>query len=329
MGFMGRTHVAALAALTSGEAVLAGYADTSTGAAPAFEGNLSVPLAGIVESVARYTDAGAMFQSGALDAAVIATPTDTHADLAVLALGAGLHVLIEKPIALTTPEIGRIERAAQMAARLAIPAMVMRFWPGWPYLADCVRDERFGMLRSLRFTRLGSRPAWSGFYADEARCGGALHDLHIHDVDFVHHLLGRPSKVLSIGSASHVLTAYRFGKGAPGIVIAEGGWLPSDGRGFRMRYSAEFQDATVEFDLGRAPTVTVTRGGQAEHPQVPQEGPYTLQMRAFAAEIRATEGGLPSAGTGMKEGIAVTRVLEAERRSLRTGDWEQVAVDEE
>ena len=76
-----------------------------------------------------------------------------------------------------------------------MPALCMRFWPAWRWAADRIREGTFGAPRSVRLQRLGPRPTWSSFYADETACGGALFDLHVHDADFVVHLFGEPAWV--------------------------------------------------------------------------------------------------------------------------------------
>src|SRR5262249_22988508 len=119
----------------------------------------------------------------------ICTPTDTHVDLAIAALRAGKHVLLEKPVALVAKDAARLADTARAAGTLCIPAMCMRFWPGWTFLRDAYRDGRFGQLRALSLHRLGSGPGWSSdFYRNVARSGGALVDQHIHDTDFVVYL---------------------------------------------------------------------------------------------------------------------------------------------
>src|SRR6185295_16666128 len=87
-----------------------------------------------------------------LDLVSICTWTDSHVDLALAALAAGKHVLVEKPIALR-------ERPA--ARTLCMPAMCMGFWPGWSLLHEAVADRRWGPVRSAVFRRHASRPAWA------------------------------------------------------------------------------------------------------------------------------------------------------------------------
>ena len=111
-------------------------------------------------------------------------------------------------------DIGRLADAAHAAHRICMPAMCMRFWPAWLWLAEQVEEEALGKVQSATFHRLGSIPAWSReFYSDESQSGGALVDLHIHDADFVRHCFGDPVSLISTGSVEHLTTCYRFAKG--------------------------------------------------------------------------------------------------------------------
>lgn len=332
LGLMGAVHVRALAKL--GGAALVAVADPKAErrAGRAFvPGNLSA-LAGDERlfdagRVTAYEDAAAMIQREALDLVVICTPTDSHVSLASAALARGAHVLLEKPVATRSSEVERLMAAETASGRRVIPAMCMRFWPGWTWLRERVAAgsaDELGAMCSLKLTRLGSRPEWSGaFYGDDSRTGGAMFDLHVHDVDFVVWVLGCPREVISVGTRDHVTTMYRYGQ-ASLQVVAEGGWLASAGRGFRMRFVAEFEEATAEFELGREGPVMVMRGGEKRAIELPAETAYEAQMRRVLECVAAWKRGqaAPEHPT-LREALEVTRVVEAEVRSLASGRAER------
>ena len=319
LGFMGRVHASAYAACEGCELVaiadpLAGALfaeDATAGNLQAAQGSLSQVFAGVEQ---HATHEG-MLAAGGLDLVSVCTPTDTHVAVAQACLRAGAHVLVEKPVALDAGSIERLAATADECQRLCAPAMCMRYWPAWAWVREAVRDERFGPVRHARFERLGSAPSWSaGFYADEARSGGALFDLHVHDADFVVHAFGRPKAVTSRGDRSHVTTAYDFGPGVP-VVTAEGGWLP--GLPFRMRYTVEFAGAVGDFALGREPELVIYRPGQdpASPKLAPGDG-YTGEVRAMVEAVRTGESaGVPT----LEEAAFVTRVLDAELASAESG----------
>lgn len=324
LGFMGRVHARAYAACPGCEvvavadpAVEAAFANAEGG------GNLEAgggPLAQILPGATRHERLESLLTAGGLDLVSVCTPTDTHVGVAAACLRAGAHVLVEKPVALEAESIERLAGIAAERGRLCAPAMCMRYWPAWAWVREAIRDERYGPVRHARFERLGSPPAWSAdFYADEARSGGAMFDLHVHDADFVVHAFGRPKGVTARGDRSHISTAYDFGSAGP-VVTAEGGWLP--GLGFRMRYTIAFDRAVADFELGREPELVVWTPGGCETPKVESGDGYTGEIRAVVEAVRTgSADGLPT----LAEAALVTRMLHAEAASA--SDRTRVTLD--
>jgi predicted dehydrogenase len=183
----------------------------------------------------------------------------------------------------------------------------MRFWPGWSWLQAAVRDARYGAVRGATFQRLGAAPGWNrAFYADRARSGGALFDLHVHDADLAHWLFGAPDTVVATGTSAHVSALWRYARG-PAHVALEGGWLGA-GFPFRMRYVVEFEGATAEFDLRRAPHLEIARDGRVETPPLEPWTGYDGEVRALLDAVRTGDArGLPT----LAEAAAVTRSIQA------------------
>jgi predicted dehydrogenase len=329
LGWMGRVHLEAYAS-----AALAGQRcrvvaasdrapDPARGSAAGM-GNLQSAIgapAVAVDPAIVSTDPARVFDDPSVELVSICTPTDTHVELALAALRAGKHVLVEKPVSLDAGEIERVDLSAREAGRVCMPAMCMRFWPGWSWLRDAVRDGRYGTVRSATFQRLGSRPEWgSGFYADARRSGGALFDLHVHDVDFVRWLFGDPTATSSIGSTTksgsidHVTTHYRFADG-PEHVVAEGGWVASQGFAFRMRYVVVFESATAEFDSRRDPPLEITRAGRVETPNLEPGTGWEHEVRHALECVRA---GRTSADVTLADAAAVSRILRAEEHAIQS-----------
>ena len=324
LGLMGGVHIRALRAAgpelvcvadpkperCDGVALTPGNLDATRGDDRLFDPGVVRDFADAHEMIARET----------LDLVVICTPTDTHVALAREAMRRGMHVLLEKPVATTGAEVAGLVEIERATGRRVIPAMCMRYWPGWAWLRERVRDGAFGELRGLRCTRLGSRPEWSpDFYTNPARTGGAIFDLHVHDVDFIWWCLGMPREVTSTGDRDHVTTVYRYGDGRM-EVTAEGGWRADPARGFEMRYAAEFEGAAVEFELGRDPGVLLTRGEATTPIALPLESAYDAQMKRAVECVRAWKlGGAAPPHPTLDEAQRVTRMVEAEVRSLESG----------
>jgi len=249
----------------------------------------------------------------------ICTHTETHPDFAIRALEAGKHVLLEKPVATNAKDVARVVEAARAHPdQIIMPAMCVRFWPGFTWLKDRVDDHRYGSVQSATFHRLGTRPDWArDFYANVERSGGALFDLHIHDVDFLRFLFGDPSRVSSIGGVNHLTTLYHYEKDGPAHAVVEGGWGHAEGFPFQARFIVTFENATADFDTRRGhEALRVYEGGACEPIQIE---PYTGWEAEVEHIIDLVSGRVKKPRARIEEALIVTRLLEAERESCRTG----------
>lgn len=319
LGFMGATHLRAYADTPGCKLVGVCDGDPSrlSGRAPA-SGNLEsdgeAPLFD-PSDVVTSSDPEPLLRDDRIDLLSICTPTDTHVDLAIRALDAGKHVLVEKPVAISSGEVERLLNHARPDGPRCVPAMCVRYWPGWDLLPGLIHSGAHGRVLSARFERLGAPPGWSRFYADTGRSGDALFDLHIHDVDMVHRCFGAPTRVRSYGRPGHAITMYRFDDGPP-MVQAEGGWLTDPAAPFRMRYRVEFEGALAEFDLDRSPAMSLLVEGEDQSPTLPEATGWEAQARAVVEGVRTGSGaGLAT----LDEALQVTRTLESERESLAVG----------
>jgi predicted dehydrogenase len=339
LGFMGSTHIQAYAAAARAGcacrlvAVADPHAERLAGLPT--RGNLrgAVEVAGAEEAllfdpaaVKTYAHAADLIADDDVQLVSICTPTQTHVDLAIAALEAGRHVLLEKPVAVSSRQVQRLADFARDAKQRCVPAMCIRFWPAWRWLKQRIDDGALGAVRTATFHRLGSMPAWADFYADHARSGGALFDLHIHDADFIYHCFGPPDSVSSVGTINHVQTQYRYAgahasgdRAPPALVSAEGGWGHDTGFGFKMRYLVNFENGTADFDIGRTPQLLLHAGGESREVDLGLEKGltgYDMQVRHILDLITGREK-TPLAT--LDDAAAVARLLEAERTSIETG----------
>ncbi len=328
LGFMGRTHLAGFRQAQRGgracrivavcdqvpsrRAGVIGSAGNFGAVADDDEG----PALFDPADVNAYAEPEALLADERVDLLSICTHTDTHADLAIRALAAGKHVLIEKPVAVASRDVQRVvEAAARVPEQVCMPAMCMRFWPGWAWLKERIERGTFGPVVSATFERLGSKPDWAAeFYGDAERSGAALIDLHIHDADFVRWCFGDPISVASAGSIYQLTTMYRF-DGGPSRVVAEGGWDQAPGFPFRMRYVVNFADATADFDLSREAPLMLTREGKSEPVELEATTGYEVEI-AHVLDVIAGKCELVAT---LDDALAVARLLETERESLATG----------
>ena len=258
----------------------------------------------------------------------VCVPTHLHAATATAALASGKHVLCEKPLARTSLQAREIVAAAEKAKGFFMPAMCMRFWPGWSWLIPAIQQKTYGEVLAARFRRIAEPPGWGREnYFKGAQSGGALLDLHIHDTDFVQFCFGRPKSVFSTGlskfsgAIDHVVTQYQFESGV--LVSAEGSWLVTPGGGFNMAYTVHFENAMADYDLARGAEALklIERG---KKPRVLKcKGPdgYVRELQHMLDSIRT--GQRPTVVTG-PDALSAVQICEAEERSVKSGNIEPV-----
>jgi predicted dehydrogenase len=257
-----------------------------------------------------------------VDAIDICTRTPSHVEIAIAALDRGKHVICEKPLARSSADAAKIAAAAERSRGIFMPAMCLRFWPEWVWAKEAVADRRFGRVVGATFRRVASMP--KGWFSDGAQSGGALVDLHIHDVDFILWLFGRPSGVFSrgysktSGEVDHAFTQYLFsGTDAPQLVTAEGCWCMADGFEFEMSFTINFAGATLDYDFARgAQALQLFREGRTEVVTCKTENGYVGELRYFTDCVR--RGDKPAIVTG-RDAVECLQVLEAERESVASG----------
>jgi predicted dehydrogenase len=326
LGFIGQQHFGVHAELPGVEVVAVADSRPERVAAqvPSVGGNLGEAQNLDLSAQARYTSLGEMLAAEQLEAVDLCVPTFRHAELAVQALEAGVHVICEKPMALTVAECDRMLAAAQASGRLLCVAQCIRFWPAYEVLAEMVHSGQLGRLVSAKFWRLSSRPTWSegGWLMDNARSGGALLDLHVHDADFILSLFGMPPAVMSRAANSfsagdpvdHVLTEYLY----PGFVCtAEGSFAMPPSFPFNMAFTVAGERGLLSFSLGQDPNLLFyPTEGEPQAPGASAETGYLREMRYFLGCLEAGKAPERVPPESAREAV---RLVAAEAESARTG----------
>jgi predicted dehydrogenase len=281
-GFMGRMHAAVLKRMPG--AAITGVVD------PRGEEIRPALRAAGWDDVPVFTDLEAALSRCRCDVVDICLPTDMHRTTAEIAFAAGKHVFCEKPIALNLKDAGAMTQAAKAAGRQFMVGHCIRFWPEYEVLKNLVNSKEYGALVSLSLSRRNSRPDYAvgGWVNDPTRCMGAALDMHIHDTDFVCHLLGEPQTVAARGVLestgwNSIASIYSFGQTGP-LVFAYGAWNYPAGWGFQMAYSAVFENGALDFDSRAKPTLRLTKGGRSEDVsdlEMPSADGYQREMEYF------------------------------------------------
>ena len=199
-----------------------------------------------------YLDGFAMIEECELDILDICLPTFLHAEYALKAMERVPYILIEKPVTLTVEEGEQLlAKQAQTHAEIGV-GHVLRFWEEYEYLKSAIDEKRYGKLINLTLRRVSPSPSWdwNSWRQDGKLSGGAILDLHIHDVDYMLYALGEPKQVYSVKNVlgeknSYVATICAY---EDFTVNIEGTWYLPQTYPFNMYYRAVFEKAVLEFD---------------------------------------------------------------------------------
>lgn len=276
-----------------------------------------------VKTATPYLDFAEMLAREKLDLVIVTTPTDLHAPYSIMALDAGCHVFCEKPMSLSVEDCDRVIAARDRNRRQLMIGQCIRFWPEYEYLQACIQDGRYGKLQSLMMERIASYHVAGSWFNDHKRSGGAILDLHVHDVDWALSTLGRPDKMTArgvigqTGGIDDISAIWQYGPST--ILTIRGSWMYS---GFRMGYTAFFEDATVEYHPGTSIGFKVSQLWKGAIPgiEVPQESGYFREMRYFLECLRAEHSNTRCTPESTRQSIETAL---AERAMVAAGDLTQ------
>ncbi|MBI9104863.1 MAG: Gfo/Idh/MocA family oxidoreductase [Spirochaetales bacterium] len=215
-GFMGRMHCQYI--LNHPQAEVVGIFNPTTEKAEAAAKEYSI------SKVYKHQDE--LFSSPDIDAVVIASPNKQHVSMAISALSAGKHVLLEKPMALNSQEAAEIVEAQKKAGTTLMIAHQMRWYDLTRQIIDLREAGAIGKIYNAKAAmwRTCSIPGWgSWFTRKEESGGGPLIDIGVHALDLAFYMMGNPTPVSVFGS-----TYAEFGPSKKGI----GSWGTPNWDGF-------------------------------------------------------------------------------------------------
>ena len=249
-GFMGVTHARCI--LSTPGLELCGIVDARgrTALTSPTQGNLGPKQlpAELVGEVPFFENLGECAREQKLDAVSVCVPLHLHYQVVKEAFELGLDVLVEKPFCADSKQGAELIALASERDLILMVAHCVRFAPEWAYLADCVRESRFGKLKLLSMSRMGGAPNW-GAWSDPkvaATCGGALMDLLIHDIDFANSILGIPAGYdVNFHTDEFWDLSLRY-NGSSALVSVKGGFLHKNSP-FSSECVAIFENASIRF----------------------------------------------------------------------------------
>jgi len=278
---------------------------------------------GVAKASASYQE---VLTDPRVEAVYIATTHDTHAELALLAIAAGKHVLVEKPITVTQAQAQQVADAARAAGVLAMEAMWTRYLPQSDVLRQLLERGDIGEVRLVTadFGFPAPFDATHRLWAP-GQAGGALLDAGIYPVSFVSSVLGAPTSVHTVGTLAPT--------GVDEQATVTLGYEQAQGVAFTSLRSASPTRACVIGSQGRididgpflAPSgLSVTLGAgfpasaQSAHwsGRNGPQGAAALCYEADAAARYIREGLLESPIHPLDEVIGVVGILEQAREQL-------------
>ena len=280
-------------------------------------------------AVKTYQSADELLRDAEVDAVAIATPVATHAPLALAALDAGKHVLVEKPLA---DSVRAAEAVVQRARERRLTLMVDHtfvYSPAVRKIKELIDAGELGEIYYLDSVRINL-----GLFQNDVN---VLWDLAPHDISIVDHLLGRLPRSLAATGVSHIgseledVASVNMAFGNSLLPRFHVNWLSP----VKLRHiiiggskrSLVYNDLDpVEpvkiYDRGimtnanldaRRGLLVSYRTGDIHSPHLPREEPLQNVVRHFAECVRTARQPV----TGGEVGLRVVRILEAAQRSIK------------
>lgn len=153
-----------------------------------------------------YKDYRDMFAD--VDAVTICTPNKFHAEITIAALEAGVHVLCEKPMAMTTAECEAMLEASEKSGKVLAIAYHYRFMKETQAARRLILENEIGspMVARVKALRRRKVPGWGVFTNKDLQGGGSLIDYGCHFLDLSMWLLGEPAPIQVTGTTYNRLS---------------------------------------------------------------------------------------------------------------------------
>ena len=248
VGMIADFHAQAIAHTKGGR--LAGVATRNADNARAFAAKHHVPFATVsVDELVQRPDVHVL---------CITTPSGAHLEPALAAVRAGKHIVVEKPIEITTERADELLRAADAAGVKVSPIFQARFGEGARTMKAAIDAGRFGriVLASAYVKWQRSREYYTGWKGSlKLDGGGALINQAIHGIDLLQWFAGLPAEVFSwktrrvhagIEGEDTAIAALRYPNGALGTIEATTAAWPGWQR--RIELCGEQGSAMLEDD---------------------------------------------------------------------------------
>jgi predicted dehydrogenase len=203
-----------------------------------------------------YSEMRDMLAEAKPDVVDVCAPTFLHHALVMEALNSGKHVICEKPLTLKSADAKEMYALAEQKGVQLLAGHVLQFFPASKILHEIVKDGRYGKALDAAFLRLSACPRWAadGWLLDKSKSGLLPFDLHIHDLDLMISLFGKPEshEIISGGREGlayeeYYRILYRYSKLN---VCCEAAWYNAD-IPFTASWRVYFEKAVLICENGK------------------------------------------------------------------------------
>lgn len=314
-GRIGKVHLKSIT-YSIPEAKVLGITDVYKDALPALAKEY-----GIEKIYDSYED---MLADKDIDAVLVCSSTDTHADISIAAAKAGKHIFCEKPVDLTPEKVRAVIKAAQDANVKLQVGFNRRFDHNFKKIRSLINEGKLGNLELVKITSRDPEPP-SAEYA--AVSGGMFIDMTIHDFDMASYIAGSEIEEVyangvclvdpAIGKAGDIDTAIinlKFKNGAIGVI--DNSRRAAYGYDQRVEAFGALGAASAENDTETNVTLSTADGIVTDKPLY-----FFLEryMQSFRDEMKdfidAIENDKPTPTTG-EDGLNAIKVALACKKSL-------------
>ncbi|MBL9081214.1 MAG: Gfo/Idh/MocA family oxidoreductase [Planctomycetales bacterium] len=306
IGFMGMIHYLAYQKVRGAKVTAIATRDAKklAGDWRGIKGNFGPPGEKMhLGPIGRYADWREMLKDPKVDTVDICLPPALHEEVAIAALAAGKHALVEKPIALETAAAERMAKKARAAGKLLMVGQVLPFFPEYAFAREAIAGGKYGKLLGGHFKRVISDPTWIKDFYDMQGTGGPVIDLHIHDAHFIRLTCGMPKAVFSAGRVQDDTVRFlttQFVFDDPTVAVsATSGVIMQQGRSFTHAFEIYLEKATLTYDFAvvdgkptlSTPLTVLTHDGKVKQPKLPETDAFAAEL---AEAAKAVKSGTPS-----------------------------------
>jgi glucose-fructose oxidoreductase len=272
-----------------------------------------------------YSDYRRLVASGDIDAVYIALPNSEHREAAVLAAESGVHVLTEKPMAVTVQDCEDMIRAARTGGVQLMVAYRLHFERA---NLEVVKLARSGKLGELRFfdALFGMQVREGDIRLQRKLGGGALGDLGIYCINAARYVFrDEPIEVLACDSSSRDARFAEVPEMTSAILRFPGERVATFTCSFGSADVAHFQVTGTKgslrlehaFEYSEPMQLEVTVAGKSRRREFPLRDQFAPELLYFSDCILNRRAPEPS---GL-EGMADVRIIEALEKSADRGTW--------